>query len=153
MLRENYRMIMDPKVNLLWRLPKILRIQYMSVLAFMWSTVFTVWTGWISSFGPPVVCHLILLVGVFFTADVFRCIQQRVRQPQPVHHRDAMHNKSDGTTLYDDRWGAPLNGADQKDCGHPNLVVVGEPVFAFYNPPWTLPFLRRNEVIFQLASK
>ncbi|MFT5509962.1 MAG: hypothetical protein ACI89J_003053 [Hyphomicrobiaceae bacterium] len=33
------------------------------------------------------------------------------------------------------------------------LDVVGEPVFAFYNPPWTLPFLRRNEVMFQLASK
>ncbi len=24
------------------------------------------------------------------------------------------------------------------------------PVYAFYNPPWTLPFLRRNEIIFQL---
>jgi hypothetical protein len=34
-----------------------------------------------------------------------------------------------------------------------NLDVVGEPVFAFYNPPWTLPFLRRNEVMFQLAGK
>lgn len=33
------------------------------------------------------------------------------------------------------------------------LEVVGEPVFAYYNPPWTLPFLRRNEVMFQLASK
>lgn len=26
------------------------------------------------------------------------------------------------------------------------LQPVGEPVRAFYNPPWTLPFLRRNEI-------
>lgn len=27
-----------------------------------------------------------------------------------------------------------------------NLTPVGEPTFAFYNPPWTLPMLRRNEI-------
>ena len=36
--------------------------------------------------------------------------------------------------------------ADQK------LEVTGEPVFAFYNPPWTLPFLRRNEIMLELVS-
>jgi effector-binding domain-containing protein len=30
------------------------------------------------------------------------------------------------------------------------LAVVGPSTTAFYNPPWTLPFLRRNEVIFEL---
>lgn len=27
-----------------------------------------------------------------------------------------------------------------------HLKVRGEPIYAFYNPPWTLPFLRRNEI-------
>lgn len=32
-----------------------------------------------------------------------------------------------------------------------NLRVEGEPVFAYYDPPWTLPFLRRNEVMLRVA--
>ncbi len=32
------------------------------------------------------------------------------------------------------------------------LPTVGEPVLAFYNPPWTLPFLRRNEIMLELAE-
>lgn len=32
------------------------------------------------------------------------------------------------------------------------LGTIGEPVLAFYNPPWTLPFFRRNEVLLELAT-
>lgn len=32
-----------------------------------------------------------------------------------------------------------------------HLQPVGAPMDAYYNPPWTLPFLRRNEVMLEVA--
>lgn len=32
------------------------------------------------------------------------------------------------------------------------LAVRGQPIYAFYNPPWILPFLRRNEILFELKT-
>ena len=32
------------------------------------------------------------------------------------------------------------------------LQAIGEPVFAFYNPPWTLPFLKRNEIMIEIKK-
>ena len=37
---------------------------------------------------------------------------------------------------------------DNKD-----LVVEGEPVCGYFDPPWTLPFLRRNEVMLRVETK
>lgn len=34
----------------------------------------------------------------------------------------------------------------------PNYTPVSEPYFAGYNPPWTIPFLRRNEVLIKLEK-
>lgn len=33
-----------------------------------------------------------------------------------------------------------------------NLTPKGPPLYAFYNPPWTLPFLRRNEVMVEIHT-
>lgn len=31
-----------------------------------------------------------------------------------------------------------------------SLTPVGPPIYAYYDPPWTLPFLRRNEILQQV---
>lgn len=31
-----------------------------------------------------------------------------------------------------------------------NLMAIGQPTYAFFNPPWTLPFLRRNEIMLEV---
>ncbi len=32
------------------------------------------------------------------------------------------------------------------------LKPISPPIYAFYNPPWTLPFLRRNEVMIEILA-
>ncbi|HEY2195594.1 MAG TPA: hypothetical protein VGH76_25280 [Actinomycetospora sp.] len=36
--------------------------------------------------------------------------------------------------------------------GDHGVDVVGEPVAWFYDPPWTLPFRRRNEIAVPVAQ-
>jgi len=36
---------------------------------------------------------------------------------------------------------------------NPEYEVVSEPFYAGYNPPWTLPFLRHNEMIVEIKKK
>jgi effector-binding domain-containing protein len=33
-----------------------------------------------------------------------------------------------------------------------HLKAIGNPIMAFYNPPWIMPFLRRNEIMLELRK-
>jgi hypothetical protein len=81
---ETYRSVMDSDANAFSRLPKTVRFQYMSILSFMWSGVFALWIGNMVLFGPSVIGHLILLIGVFFTANAFR--KARSHTTQEIKH-------------------------------------------------------------------
>ena len=102
MIRNAYNVVMNPELNPLRGLPKIVRFQLMSALALMWSIVFSVWSGMIAWAGPSMAAHAILLVGVFFTADVFR----RASRKNSVDHRAQYRDPGDGCARYDDLWGA-----------------------------------------------
>ena len=40
----------------------------------------------------------------------------------------------------------------RKYAAEHKLSTIGEPLLAFYNPPWTLPIFRRNEIMFELVG-
>jgi len=51
-----------------------------------------------------------------------------------------------------DGWIAEKTAELRKYVRDEKLATIGEPLFAFYNPPWTLPFLRRNEIMLELTG-
>lgn len=34
-----------------------------------------------------------------------------------------------------------------------SLIAANTPQYAFYNAPWTLPFMRRNDIMIEIAAK
>ena len=72
MFKESYALVMSPNSNHLKGLPKMVRFQLMTTLAFMWSFIFTMWIGSMQFFGPSAIVHTLVLIGVFFTAEIFK---------------------------------------------------------------------------------
>jgi hypothetical protein len=102
MVKYLYNLVMDPERNPLKVLPKMVRFQYMVILAYMWSVVFSIYLGTIAVLGPSIAAHTILLIGVFFTADIFRRARNR-----SLSYDELFQDPADGTAMYDDVWGAP----------------------------------------------
>lgn len=102
MLSSAYSAVMNPEINPLRQLPQIVRFQLMTSLALMWSVVFSVWSGMVMLAGPSMLVHSILLIGIYFTTDVFR----RANKQNFANHRAKYVDPSDGCSRYDDIWGA-----------------------------------------------
>jgi hypothetical protein len=102
MVKYLYNLVMDPERNPLQALPKMVRFQYMVILAYMWSVVFSIYLGTIAVLGPSIAAHTILLIGVFFTADIFRRARDR-----SLSYDELFKDPADGTATYDDVRGTP----------------------------------------------
>jgi DNA gyrase inhibitor GyrI len=54
-------------------------------------------------------------------------------------------------------WRSEKNSADATAqltawLAQEKISTTGEPVFAYFNPPWTLPFCRRNEIMLRVVQ-
>jgi len=100
MINHAYAVVMDDNVNPLKNLPRTVRFQLMTVLSFMWSSIFTIWIGQAWILGPSMAGHMILLLGVLFTAEIF----QRARR-RTVSYDETFRDPRDGCARHDDVWG------------------------------------------------
>ena len=80
MLTQLYRLVMDPSENPLRTLPPIVRFQFMVILSYTWSAIFALWIGYMWFMGPSVIAHTLLLVGVFFTSEIFALASKQSKQ-------------------------------------------------------------------------
>ena len=93
-----FHTVMDSERNPLRALPKAQSFQIMSLLAFMWSTIFSAGIGTWVWFGELVALHMLILVGLLATGWTFTTAVQSM--PRDLYRR------SDGTAAHDDIWGA-----------------------------------------------
>lgn len=90
MVTNAYKAVMDPSVNPLRNLPRMVSVHYMLLLSYMWSAIFALWVGYTWLMGPSLIAHSILLVGLFFTAEIFALANRR---PKPAAVRVANDNQ------------------------------------------------------------
>jgi hypothetical protein len=80
--------------------------------------------------------------------------------PRPAKGSVALHSIPAKRFVVVRYSGFALDSAVQKELDllrryalEQKLTTQGEPILAFYDPPWTLPFLRRNEIMLELAPQ
>ena len=97
-MKISYQVLMDENKNPLQSLPKTQRFQIMVMLSCMWSTIFCVAIGSWFWWGELVLGHVAVALGIAMTRMTFSAVRTKT-------HRD-LYRSSDGTTRYDDIWGA-----------------------------------------------
>lgn len=98
-----YRNIMDSDRNPLRTLPPAQRLQAMIILSTMWTTIFCLSTSAWFLYGELVVGHVLAILGIAITAMTFEAASRKGKFSAATY-RD--HPKKDGTSRYDDVWGA-----------------------------------------------
>ena len=63
---------MSSDSNPLANLPNMVKFQLMTILSFMWSIIFTFIIGSYLVFGPTMIAHILFLIGIYFTSDIFK---------------------------------------------------------------------------------
>ena len=84
MINSLYQLVMNPERNALRNLPKYVKFQLMTVLSIMRTTIFSVWSGLTYLFGPSVIVHMLLVLGIVFTAEIFRYAQKMAKSLNKV---------------------------------------------------------------------
>jgi len=97
-MKNLYEAVMDSERNPLAHLPPAQRFQIMATLSVMWTVVFCTSAGAWLWFGEIVTLHVLLALGTLLTGQTFHAAAQ------VKSYRD--HPAPDGTTRYDDVWGA-----------------------------------------------
>ena len=76
MIKNYFNLIMNVDNNALANLPNIVKFQLMTLLSFMWSIIFTLMVGSYLVLGPTLILHILFLLGVFFTSELFRKVKR-----------------------------------------------------------------------------
>ncbi len=76
MIKNYFNLIMNADNNALANLPNIVKFQLMTLLSFMWSIIFTLMVGSYLVLGPTLILHILFLLGVFFTSELFRKVKR-----------------------------------------------------------------------------
>jgi|SaaInlV_150m_DNA_6_1039752.scaffolds.fasta_scaffold168525_1 hypothetical protein len=88
MIKSIYGLVMNPQKNPLRTLPKYVRFQLMTVLSIMWTTIFSIWSGLTYLFGPSLIIHMLLVLGIVFTAEIFRYSKRMSREAKKALTED-----------------------------------------------------------------
>ena len=81
--------------------------------------------------------------------------------PTPTDERikiEKVEERFVGALTFSGFWNESINAQNAQELsewikGLKDYELTSQPMFAGYNPPWTLPFLRRNEMLIELELR
>jgi len=129
----------------------------MLYLALMWTPIFCAAAGAWMWYGAIVFVHLLMALGFMVTGLTFNTASRFAMSSVSTAVR---LKEVQGRSFAVVRFSGIANRTNLQRRTEQlrafikakNLNAISEPVYAFYNSPWTLSFLRRNEVLIEISS-